>query len=73
MVCASVIAVLSLCVPSTPALAQDDYVRMNRTIELLENGQQNLFFSIVCTTCDENQSIATPVLTDGFCYFAHSR
>ncbi len=42
MACASVIAVLSLCVPSTPALAQDDYVRMNRTIELLENGQPAL-------------------------------
>ena len=42
MACVSVIAVLSLCVPSTPVLAQDDYVRMNRTIELLENGQPAL-------------------------------
>ena len=40
VVIASMISVLSLCVPTTPALAQgSDGVRLNRAIELLENGQ----------------------------------
>ncbi len=40
MAFASVMGVLSVCLQTTPAFAQDtDYVRMNRTIELLENGQ----------------------------------
>ncbi len=40
MAFAAVIGVLSVCLQTTPAFAQDsDYVRMNRTIELLESGQ----------------------------------
>ncbi len=43
MAFAPVIGVLSLCLQTTPAIAQDsDYVRMNRTIELLESGQAAL-------------------------------
>ena len=43
MAFAAVIGVLSLCVQSAPVLAQDsDYVRLNRTIELLEGGQSVL-------------------------------
>ena len=40
MAFAAVIGVLSVCLQTTPAFAQDtDYVRLNRTIELLEGGQ----------------------------------
>jgi len=43
MAFAAVIGVLSVCLQATPASAQDtDYVRMNRTIELLESGQAAL-------------------------------